>query len=152
MQTFQRDLARGKEVERTVLSLIQKKYPQAYIVDGYFKEWDIYVPEVETSVEVKMDEMSKDTGNIVVEIEFNGKPSALATTKADYWVIWDAQEFHWFKPNDIRRCILENSLTPRVFTAKGDVNSKKAYLVKKRILYRYKYEQSRFTSKVQSII
>ena len=118
MQTFHRDLARGKQVEQVVLSYIHKKYPEAYIVDGYFKEWDIYVPEVQKSVEVKSDEKSKYTGNIVIEIEFNGKPSALSTTKADYWVIYDGYHFHWFLPEMIMKCIWENNLKAYSFIGK----------------------------------
>ena len=60
------------------------------MIDGYCKEWDIYIPELDEGVEVKSDQKSKHTGNIVIEIEFNGKPSALATTKAKYWVIFDS--------------------------------------------------------------
>ena len=56
-------------------------------MEGYFKDYDIYVPEINKSIEVKSDEKSKYTNNIVVEVEFNGKPSALSTSKADYWVL-----------------------------------------------------------------
>jgi hypothetical protein len=150
MLTFHKDLARGKQIEEMVLSIIHKKYPRAYIVDGYFKDWDIYVPEVQKSVEVKSDEKSKYTGNIVIEVEFNGKPSALSTTKADYWVIHDGYEFHWMLPDMIRKCIEENNLRLYSFTAKGDTNEKKAYLIKKEILY--SYEQSKFTPKVSATI
>jgi hypothetical protein len=150
MLTFHKDLARGKQIEEMVLSHINKKYPEAYIVDGYFKEWDIYVPEVQKSVEVKSDEKSKYTGNIVIEVEFNGKPSALHTTKADYWVIHDGYEFHWFLPEMIMKCIWENNLRTCSFIGKGDTKEKKAYLIKKEMLYRY--EQSKFTPKVSAII
>ena len=83
--TFYKDLESGKKIEKAVLSIIKKKYPKSYIIDGYFKDYDIYVPEKDIGVEVKRDEKSKYTGNIVVEIEFDGKPSALSTTKADWW-------------------------------------------------------------------
>ena len=86
MSTFSRDLKRGKKFEEKHLAIIQKTYPDAYMIDGYCKEWDIYIPSEKFGIEVKSDKMSQQTGNIVVEIKFNGKPSALSTTKAKYWI------------------------------------------------------------------
>lgn len=137
IETFHRDLAKGKEIEYRVLNIIKSKYPLSYIEDGYFKLWDIFVPEKNIGVEVKMDEKSKETGNIVIEIEFGGKPSALATTKAKYWVIYDGYGFKWFLVDSIKKCIIENNLKPVQFTGRGDTKSKIAYLIKKPILYNY---------------
>lgn len=137
-QTFHRDLKIGKKYEQVVLDSVKEKYPQAYIEDGYCKDWDIYIPELKLGVEVKSDKKSMHTGNIVIEIEFNNKPSALSTTKAKYWVIYDGYDYNWFLVNDIKRCIEENKLRYATFTGKGDVHSKKAYLIKKELLYKYK--------------
>ncbi len=137
-QTFHRDLKIGKKYEQVVLDSVKEKYPQAYIEDGYCKDWDIYIPELKLGVEVKSDKKSMHTGNIVIEIEFNNKPSALTTTKAKYWVIYDGYDYNWFLVNDIKRCIKENKLRYATFTGKGDVHSKKAYLIKKELLYKYK--------------
>lgn len=136
--TFDRDLEAGKLHENAVLKLIQAKYPQAYIIEGYCKEYDIFVPEVNFGIEVKSDQKSKFTGNIVVEIEFNGKPSALSTTKAKYWVFYDGYDYTWIRVKEIFRCISENKLTPVEFTGRGDTKSKKAYLIKKYQLFKYK--------------
>tara|TARA_R100000951_G_scaffold113139_1_gene114589 strand:- start:187 stop:624 length:438 start_codon:yes stop_codon:yes gene_type:complete len=135
--TFYRDLKRGKQIEALVLRKIKRKYPNAYIVDGYCKEWDIFIPEINKGVEVKSDEKSKYTGNIVIEIEFDGKKSALSTTKASYWMIYDGYRFKTFSPSRIWDCINENNLYPVNFIGKGDTKSKKAYLVKKDLLYKY---------------
>lgn len=137
MTTFFRDLAKGEDIEYKVLNIIRDKYPKAYKIEGYFKDYDIFIPEIQKGIEVKSDLMSKDTGNIVVEIEFNGKPSALSTTKADYWIWYDGDYLTFFKPKDIHRCISENNLFYRKFIGKGDVKEKKAYLIKKNILYKY---------------
>ena len=137
-QTFHRDLKIGKKYEQVVLDSVKEKYPQAYIEDGYCKDWDIYIPELKLGVEVKSDKKSMHTGNIVIEIEFNNKPSALSTTKAKYWVIYDGYDYNSFLVNDIKRCIEENKLRYATFTGKGDVHSKKAYLIKKELLYKYK--------------
>ena len=66
IQTFDRDLARGKKYEQIVLEAIQQKYSKAFIEDGYCKEWDIYIPELSFGIEVKSDKKSIDTGNIFV--------------------------------------------------------------------------------------
>ena len=138
VNTFKIDLERGHQVEDELLQIIQEKYPKAYRHIGYNKDYDLYIPEIEKSVEVKSDFKSKYTGNIVVEIEFNGKPSALMTTKADYWVWNDGFDFTWFKPQDIMKCLLLENIPQKQFVAKGDSKSKRAYLVKKEILYKYK--------------
>ncbi len=137
METFYRDLARGKQLENIVLDSIREKYPKSYIEDGYFKEWDIFIPELNIGVEVKSDEKSKYTGNIVIEVEFNGKPSALSTTKAEYWVIYDGYGFNWFKTSNIRRCIEESNQKLVRFIGKGDTKPKLAYLITKKLLYKY---------------
>ena len=70
MQTFKRDLQRGKYHENIILDIIKSKYSKAYIKEGYCKEYDIYVPEMNFGVEVKSDEKSKYTNNIVIEQNF----------------------------------------------------------------------------------
>jgi hypothetical protein len=140
--TFKVDLSRGEQIEHMVLDMIRPKYPKAYKMEGYFKDYDIYVPEINKSIEVKSDEKSKYTNNIVVEVEFNGKPSALSTSKADYWVWHDGYYFTWFTIDLIKKCIKDNMIPLRTFTSKGDTKSKKAYLVKKDVLYKYAIKQS----------
>ena len=137
-ETFTRDLAAGKIHEDAVLELIKKKYPEAHIIDGYYKEYDIFIPEMDFGVEVKSDQKSKFTGNIVIEIEFNSKPSALSTTKAKYWVFYDGYRYTWIRVEEIHKCIAENRLKPASFIGKGDTKSKRAYLIKKELLFKYK--------------
>ena len=83
---FQDDLIVGEQLELRILKKIQKRYPQAKKIEGYFKGYDLYVPEIGLRIEVKQDKKSQHTGNYVIEIEYDGKPSALSTTEADYWV------------------------------------------------------------------
>ena len=87
-EKFVKDLETGKVYEKKALELIQKKYPKAFIQDGYFLEWDIYIPELDMGVEVKSDAQYKKTGNFYVEYECNDKPSGIATTKAKYYYIY----------------------------------------------------------------
>jgi hypothetical protein len=135
--TFSEDLEIGLKIEDLVLERIQKKYPCATRIQGSFKEYDIWIPEVAKSVEVKYDPMSNETGNIVVEIYFHGKRSALLTTKADYWVFYDDKDFMFITPDELKNLILINTPPLRKFVGAGDTEPKKAYLVKKEILKKY---------------
>ena len=135
---FESDLKVGKIYENIICKKIQKKYPKAYIEKGYCKDWDIYIPELEIGIEVKSDKKSIYTGNIVIEIEFDNKPSALSTTKAKWWVIYDGIEYNWFTVKNIKKCIKVNKLKTTTFIGRGDTKQKKAYLIKKNLLYKYK--------------
>ncbi len=132
--SFKDDLARGKKVEEEILNYVQSKYPDAHMVDGYCKEWDIFIPSIDEGVEVKYDPMSMRTGNIVVEIEYNDKPSALMTTKAYRWVFHTKDEVIVTTPDRLHRLIKDNALYPVTFTGPGDPHAKKAYLVKKALI------------------
>lgn len=133
--TFQNDLDRGISIELLALQMIQKKYPCATIING-FKGYDIWIPGLHKSVEVKYDPMSNDTGNIVVEIEMNGKASALITTTADYWLFYDDNVFVMMNPMSIVNCIFQLKLQHVEFVGKGDKSSKKAFLVPKDVLFK----------------
>jgi len=144
--TFSRDLARGQKVERIVLDIVKAKYPDAYLMEGYCKEWDIFIPSEDKGVEVKYDPMSQKTGNIVIEIEYNKKPSALSTTKSYRWVIHTGKEMIITTPDRIRKAIDDNNLRTVKFTGPGDPHSKLAYLVKKHML-----EDTAITTRTHSI-
>ena len=85
---FEQDLMNGQEYEKKALAHIQEMYPEAYIVDGYCLDWDIYIPELKMGVEVKSDAQYKVTGNFYVEYFCNGKPSGISTTKADIYYVY----------------------------------------------------------------
>ena len=136
MSSFKESLESGKQIEESVLSMIKKKYPTAYIIDGYYKYYDIFIPEKNLGVEVKRDEKSKYTGNFVVEIEFNGYPSALSTTRADYWVFDDGEYYIWIETDKLRY-ICREFKEIRTFVGKGDTKPKKAHLIPKHIIKEY---------------
>jgi hypothetical protein len=137
MNTFKTDLETGKIIEADVLALIQRKYPQAFGIEGYCKAYDIFVPETSQGVEVKQDYKSKYTGNIVVEIRMNNKLSALSTTLANYWVFVTHTKYAFIKPERIKDCIVQNNLDMKSFTSRGDTSSKDAYLIREDILFSY---------------
>lgn len=135
MNTFYEDLDRGKKIENKSLNVIRKKYPCASLIDA-FKGYDIWIPETHKSVEVKYDPMSNETGNIVIEIEMNGKASALITTTADYWLFYDDHVFRLMKPISIINCIFQLKLQYVEFVGNGDSSAKKAFLVPKKNLFK----------------
>ena len=100
-EKFVKDLETGKVYEKKALKLIQKKYPKAFIQDGYFLKWDIYIPELDMGVEVKSDAQYKKTGNFYVEYECNDKPSGIATTKAKYYYIY-LDKLYILKTEDLK--------------------------------------------------
>lgn len=134
--TFQQDLEKGLDVELTVVDTIKKKYPSASLIDK-FKGYDIWIPELHKSVEVKYDPMSNKTGNVVIEIEMNGQLSALSTTTADFWVFYDDNVFVIIKPTSIVNCIFQNKLQYVEFVGQGDASKKKAFLIPKNVLFSY---------------
>ena len=128
---FKESLKEGKKVEKEILIIIQSKYPNAYMIDGYKKEYDIVVPEIDKTVEVKQDKKSNFTNNYVVEIFMFGKPSGLLSSKADYWVFSDGYKLTWTTRDIIKDKILLENYKLFEFVGKGDTEPKKAYLVPK---------------------
>jgi hypothetical protein len=92
---FENDLEFGKKAEGYILKKIQKKYPEAVRIDGYCRGYDIIAGDIQ--IEVKCDRLSKKTGNFAVEFSYNGQPSGIITTEADYWamVVWSDFEDSW---------------------------------------------------------
>jgi len=91
---FKKDLVEGHKAEEEVLKVIRRTYSKAYRVEGYFKYYDIVIPEINKSVEVKFDWAARNTGNYFIETEFNKKDeygdivsveSGILTTTANYW-------------------------------------------------------------------
>ena len=142
---FPEAFAEGEKSEDIIEELIQIKYPQAKRKKGYFKPWDIIVPEIDTTVEVKRDFKCQETGNLVIETFMNGNPSGLAATKADWWVFHSEEDqLIWIKPDLIKDMILIRGFKQVEFIGNGDEISKKAYLVPK-------IEVINFSNKINSL-
>jgi hypothetical protein len=120
---FQSLLNMGIEYEEKVLKTLKRKYPLATRIEGQFVDYDIWVPELHKSVEVKYDKKSEQTNNIIIEYERNNKPGDILTTKASYWCIHTASGFLWIKPIKIIECILREDCKDI------KVNNAKCYLI-----------------------
>lgn len=140
--------------EKEILKKLLPKYPNAFIDDKgkACSDWDIYIPETKYGVEVKNDYKSKYTGNLVIEVMFDGKLSALSVTKAKYWVFITGYEYIWITPLDIYRFIEQHFEYGRVpFVAEGDYKQKWAYLVNLKVFIDYVKNLSKECGKVEEI-
>jgi len=135
---FKESLSSGKQSEKIVLKMVQNKYPKAYIKEGYHKEYDIMIPEINKTIEVKKDFKSQYTGNVVIEMEMNNRPSGLQTTTADWWVFHlDETEIVWITLERLKEMVELEGYKLVEFIGDGDEISKQAYLVPKKDLYMY---------------
>jgi hypothetical protein len=132
--TFETDLITGLEAERLALEILRREYRCATQINAY-KGYDIWIPELHSSVEVKADLASNQTGNFVIETEFNGKPSGLTTTEATYWFLYDGNELAMTTPKAIRKFIDRSGAKEVSFTGRGDTKPKRAYLLPKKELF-----------------
>lgn len=131
MPEFEEALEHGKIIEKIFLKRLKKKYPNSILIEEYFKDFDIYVPETNTKYEIKSDIKSNDTGNYLIEVEHYGKPSALLTTKADYWIFYDEINWVCVRPDEIKDLILLKGYKQIKTIGIGDTHHKLCYLVKK---------------------
>ncbi len=96
MGKFEDDLTKGKKAEEYICKFLHKWFPRASVFYGKKKEYDIDIPEIIETMEVKYDRLSKKTGNVAIEFEFCGKPSGVNATTANKWCIVFGKEDGWF--------------------------------------------------------
>jgi len=140
MSEYKESKKDGDVGEEEILKILQHKYSKAYIdnIGKANSDWDIFIPEINEGIEVKNDYKSKDTGNLVIEVEMNGKLSALSKTKAKYWVFITGYRYIWISPLEIYRFLEQHFEYGRVpFIGEGDTKEKKAYLVTHDTLVKY---------------
>jgi hypothetical protein len=42
---FKKDLQRGRDIENLILNKVRQKSPCAVLIDGKFKDYDLFIPE-----------------------------------------------------------------------------------------------------------
>ena len=97
------------------------------------KEWRTLQEEVKYMQEISngiIDVLQNDDK----EIAFNGKLSALMTTKSYRWIFYTGTSFIITTPYRILKTIANNKLYPVEFTGKGDRHSTLAYFIKQTML------------------
>ena len=99
----------GKSFEEFILEIIQKKYPNSYMIksDDYnqLKKYDICVPEINMMIECKNDIESETTKNICIEYSQDGEKSGILVTTADYWIIKSGNNILFTKTRKIKDLI-----------------------------------------------
>lgn len=136
-EAFVRDLQRGKAIEVNMVKALKSIFPATTLIDGKFKDYDIFIPELSKKLEIKMDEVSLRTGRVVIELEMFGKPSGLLSTKADDWVIYTGKQYLWIKPLKIIECILLNNLNTSTIVGNGDSKPKTVCFIQNDLFKKY---------------
>ena len=132
-EQFKKKLKKGEEVERKLVEYLKKKYPKTYKIEGENKDGDIVIPEIKKTIEVKNDIGSKDSNNYFIEFSCNKKDSGIASTKADYWVIYDEFDCMWIETGRLRTmCHFYGKYWEGI--PKGEKSAIKAYLVPQYII------------------
>jgi len=132
---FKQDLELGKKIEHIVCDhIIKKKYPNSFVVEGYNKEFDIEIPEKGITVEVKYDHLSHKTGNYMFETEYDGQPSGIEVTTANWWLQVDKERCIWIDCSALKYILKDIRVTK--MGGIGDSKCKAGHLVPtNRILY-----------------
>ena len=133
---FDNDIIKGEEIEYRLLSYLKKKYPKSYKMEGKFKDFDIEVPEKEIKIEVKRDIGSQKTDNFFIEYECNYNPSGIASSRANYWVIYDECRYIWIKISVLKTLAFMYG-EKWEGTPVGGTTNVKAYLIPKKIIKEY---------------
>ena len=122
------DLAKGDKVEEEWYQKLHGIFQQCAKTFGKDSRFDIEVPELDTTIEIKLDEKSLETGNIVIEYHHN-KPSGILTSEADVWLFSTGEEEIWVTRKNIVKMLLIEELKPASFTGPEDRHPKAVFLV-----------------------
>ncbi len=94
--SFKADLEFEKEQMQKLVESLPTNC-QYHIMQGNFKYFDLVIVGKETgkikTAEVKFDRLAHKTGNFAIELSCGGKPSGISSTKADLFLLVDANSF-----------------------------------------------------------
>ncbi len=129
---FNKDLIDGKAAELEVAQRLIARLNLAEddIEHSSSKGYDLKIISKGWTFEVKNDLMAERTGNVAIEFESRGKPTALSATTAEFWVYKFAGSFFAFKTETLKRKLFEEKQFFREVVG-GDAGSNtKMFLVK----------------------
>lgn len=145
---FNADLSFGKLYEKTFLDYLSfDEYDEIEVCpDCCFVEWDICLKKANqiTKYEIKTDRRARDTGNLCIEFECNGRPSGISTTNSDYYgyFVVGKKDDCYIIPTKVIR---EECAKPFVRTVVcGDGYRVRAYLLPVHLFSQYKTERKRY--------
>ena len=126
--SFDLDLEIGKRVERSWIDRMKVAFRQTYQTFGEDSRYDIAVPELSVTIEVKYDPKSRETGNVVVEY-YHNQPSGILTSTATHWLFDLGEEELWFDRRSLIGCILMSGEKPVQIHGPGDRHAKAVFLI-----------------------
>ena len=129
---FKKDLLDGKaaEIEVAQRLMVRLGIPANDIEHSSSKGYDLKIISKGWTFEVKNDLMAHQTGNVAIEYESRGNPTALAATTADFWVYKMAGGFFAFRTEVLKRKLFEEKLFFREVVGGDMGSSTKMFLVK----------------------
>ena len=107
---------------------MQKVFPKAFKVEGYFPGYDVVIPETDERWEVKEDFMARKTGNYFIESK------CLEETKATHWVIIDGEKAVRVGVSTLKELVKD--LPEKVSPPKGKDGERKGKLLPCQTLYK----------------
>ena len=122
------DLERGEKVERHYLKKILEVFEDAYQTFGRDSRFDIAIPEIDVTIEVKFDPKSAETGNVVVE-HYHNQPSGLTVSEASHWLFITGEDEIWISKRQLLKCILAQRINPIQIHGPEDHHPKWVFLV-----------------------
>lgn len=131
--TFAEDLAIGDKIEREWLDKMLVVFRETYQTFGKDSRFDIAVPELNATIEVKYDPKSQETGNVVVEYHHN-KPSGILTSEATHWLFDLGDEEMWFSRSGLLRALMLSGVKPVQIHGPDDRHPKMVFLIPKDVL------------------
>ena len=93
MWNREEDLKEWQNIEDKFIELLQQRNPWATIEqqEWYFTDYDLKLIKkdgTEITFEIKYDRMCGSTGNVAVEFSYDGRPSGIYKSTADYIVYY----------------------------------------------------------------
>lgn len=121
--TFDVDLKEGEAIEERFAAWLRwiGRHKIVEKIPGYCKEFDL-IADGKVRYEVKFDRyaMKKKSPNLAFEYFYNGKPSGISTTTADFWVQYDGTYFYILEVRQFKEWIvMQKPYLRRVLSGKG---------------------------------
>jgi hypothetical protein len=125
---FDRCNAQGKKYEHLSTRIFQNKRNE--IAEGNFPWWDVKLvnddednpgQEVEVLLECKSDTYAARTKELAIECEFDGRPSGVHKTTADFWVhyIVGTNRYYLIPLDYLRQVIQDGKWNNRIRAGDG---------------------------------
>ena len=129
---FEKDLEDGQRAEEEAIEKLKARFEVGNedIERSTSKGYDIRIKSKGYTFEVKNDLMAAQTGNIAIEYECRGKPTALAATVADFWIYKFAGVFWVISTARLRQKLFVEKCYFKDVTGGDKGSYTKMYLVK----------------------